>query len=79
LLLKRVHLHQGDLPEGLDLGPVVAVDSETMGLNPHRDRLCLVQLSKGDGVCHLVRIARDKTQGGSAPRLAALLGNPNVL
>ncbi len=81
MLLKRVHLHQGDLPEGLDLGPVVAVDSETMGLNPFRDRLCLVQLSKGDGVCHLVQIARDKTQGGGgpAPRLAALLGSPNVL
>ncbi len=76
MLLKRVHLHQGDLPEGLDLGPVVAVDSETMGLNPHRDRLCLVQLSKGDGVCHLVQIART---GGPAPRLAALLASPKVL
>ena len=76
MLLKRVHLHQGDLPEGLDLGPVVAVDSETMGLNPHRDRLCLVQLSKGDGVCHLVQIGRN---GGPAPRLAALLARPKVL
>jgi ribonuclease D len=76
LLLKRVHLHQGDLPEGLDLGPVVAVDSETMGLNPFRDRLCLVQLSKGDGVCHLVQITRS---GGPAPRLAALLASPQVL
>ena len=76
MLLKRVYLHQGDLPEGLDLGPVVAVDSETMGLNPFRDRLCLVQLSKGDGVCHLVQIARS---GGAAPRLAALLASPNVL
>ncbi len=76
MLLKRVHLHHGDLPEGLDLGPIVAVDSETMGLNPFRDRLCLVQLSKGDGVCHLVQIPR---AGGPAPRLAALLANPSVL
>jgi ribonuclease D len=76
LLLKRVHLHQGDLPDGLDLGPVVAVDSETMGLNPFRDRLCLVQLSKGDGVCHLVQFAR---AAAPAPRLAALLASPNVL
>jgi len=86
LLLKRVHLHKGDLPEGLDLGPVVAVDSETMGLNPFRDRLCLVQLSKGDGVCHLVQIARHNVSGGggpaprlAAPRLADLLGSPKVL
>lgn len=76
MLLKRVHLHHGDLPEGLDLGSVVAVDSETMGLNPFRDRLCLVQLSKGDGVCHLVQLGR---AGGPAPRLAALLGDPKTL
>jgi ribonuclease D len=76
LLLKRVHLHHGDLPEGLDLGPVVAVDSETMGLNPFRDRLCLVQLSKGDGVCHLVQFPQ---AAGPAPRLAALLGDPATL
>jgi ribonuclease D len=80
-LLKRVHLHQGDLPAGLDLGPVVAVDSETMGLNPWRDRLCVVQLSKGDGVCHLVQFAR--ADAGrlplAAPRLAALLGDPATL
>jgi ribonuclease D len=76
LLLKRVHLHHGDLPEGLDLGPVVAVDSETMGLNPFRDRLCLVQLSKGDGVCHLVQFPH---AAGPAPRLAALLGDPATL
>ena len=49
-----IHLHRHDLPDGLDLGPVVAVDTETMGLNPHRDRLCLVQLSAGDGHAHLV-------------------------
>ncbi len=76
MLLKRIHLHQGDLPERLDLGPVVAIDSETMGLNPFRDRLCLVQLSKGDGVCHLVQIQR---AAGPAPRLSALLGDPKVL
>ena len=50
------HLYQGDLPDGLDLGPVVAIDSETMGLQPARDRLCLVQLSAGDGDAHLVQI-----------------------
>ena len=51
-----IRLHRHDLPDGLDLGPVVAVDTETMGLNPHRDRLCLVQLSSGDGNAHLVQI-----------------------
>ncbi len=70
------HLHKGDLPEGLDLGPVVAVDCETMGLIPGRDRLCLVQLSGGDGAAHLVQIAPGQTE---APRLAALLGDPEVL
>ena len=70
------HLHKGDLPEGLDLGLVVAVDCETMGLIPRRDRLCLVQLSGGDGAAHLVQIAPGQTE---APRLAALLGDPNVL
>ena len=75
-MLKKIHLHRGDLPEGLDLGPVVAIDSETMGLNPHRDRLCLVQLSKGDGVCHLVQFARGPV---AAPRLAAMLASRNVL
>lgn len=70
------HLHKGDLPEGLDLGPVAAVDCETMGLIPGRDRLCLVQLSGGDGAAHLVQIAPGQTE---APRLAALLGDPNVL
>ncbi len=51
-----IHLHQGDLPDGVGFGPVVAVDTEAMGLNWHRDRLCLVQLSGGDGVAHLVQI-----------------------
>jgi ribonuclease D len=65
------YLYCGDLPAGLDLGPTVAVDSETMGLNPARDRLCLVQLSSGDGDAHLVQVL----PGTEAPRLAALLGD----
>jgi ribonuclease D len=71
-----IHLHQADLPAGLDLGPVVAIDCETMGLNPHRDRLCLVQLSGGDGDAHLVQIARGQT---AAPNLARMLRDPSVL
>ena len=70
------HLYQNDLPDGLDLGPVVAVDCETMGLNPHRDRLCLVQMSRGDGDCHLVQVAIGQTE---AINLKAMLENPNVL
>jgi ribonuclease D len=70
------HLYQNDLPDGLDLGPVVAIDCETMGLNPHRDRLCLVQMSRGDGDCHLVQVALGQTE---APNLKALLEDPNVL
>jgi len=75
-----IHLHKGDLPAGLDLGSVIAVDTETMGLNPARDRLCLVQMSAGDGVSHLVQIP--KVEFGRlhvAPRLTALLEDPNVL
>lgn len=70
------HLYQNDLPDGLDLGPVVAIDCETMGLNPHRDRLCVVQLSGGDGHAHLVQVAKGQTR---APNLARLLENPDVL
>ncbi|MDR9395132.1 ribonuclease D [Roseovarius sp. SYSU LYC5161] len=70
------HLHQNDLPDGLELGPVVAIDCETMGLNPHRDRLCVVQLSGGDGNAHMVQIARGQT---AAPNLSALLTDPDVL
>jgi ribonuclease D len=69
-------LYRGDLPADLSLGPVVAIDTETMGLNPHRDRLCLVQLSAGDGNAHLVQIPKGPAK---APRLAALLADPNVL
>ncbi len=70
-----ITLHQRDLPDGLDLGPVVAVDTETMGLNPHRDRLCLVQLSSGDGTAHLVQVAAGQS---SAPNLARMLLAPGV-
>jgi ribonuclease D len=71
-----VHLYKNDLPEGLNLGSVVAIDTETMGLDPRRDRLCLVQLSSGDGHAHLVQIAKGQK---SAPRLEALLADPAVL
>ena len=69
-------LYQGDLPDNLDLGPEVAIDCETMGLNPHRDRLCLVQMSGGDGNAHLVQVAlvQDK-----APNLCRMLQDPKVL
>jgi len=71
-----IHLHHNDLPEGLDLGASVAIDTETMGLDPHRDRLCLAQLSAGDGVCHLVQFNKGAY---TAPRLKALLADPAVL
>jgi len=74
-----IKLHHGDLPAGLDLGPVVAVDTETMGLNPHRDRLCLVQLSSGDGNAHLVKMGLPEGGRLAAPNLAAMLGNPGTL
>ncbi|SES09558.1 ribonuclease D [Tranquillimonas rosea] len=70
------HLHLGDLPDGLDLGAMVAIDCETMGLNPHRDRLCVVQLSGGDGNAHVVQIAKGQT---SAPNIEAILRDPAVL
>jgi ribonuclease D len=71
----RPHLHQGDLPSDLDFGDSVAVDTETMGLDLSRDRLCLIQLSAGDGSCHLVQF-RDRSY--DAPNLTAVLGNPNI-
>lgn len=70
------HLHQNDLPDGLDLGPSVAIDCETMGLQPARDRLCLVQMSGGDGACHLVQV---RPGDAPAPNLARMLGDPAVL
>jgi len=72
----KIKLHRGDLPDGLDLGRAVAVDTETLGLNPARDRLCLVQLSSGDGSAHLVQFARDAYH---APNLKRLLNDPGVL
>ena len=71
------HLHRGDLPPGLTFGDSVAIDTETMGLNPHRDRLCLVQLSRGDGDCHLVQLPLGEPI--DAPHLAALLADEAVL
>lgn len=72
----KIRLHKGDLPDGLDLGRAVAVDTETLGLNPSRDRLCLVQLSSGDGSAHLVQFARGEYQ---APNLKRLLMDQSVL
>ncbi len=71
-----VHLHEGDLPADLDLGPVVAVDSETMGLRYRRDPLCVVQLSAGDGDAHVVRLNRPAYD---CPNLKRLLADPAVL
>ncbi|TVR48940.1 MAG: ribonuclease D [Rhodobacteraceae bacterium] len=68
-----VYLHSDDLPDDLDLGPVIAIDCEAMGLLPHRDRLCVVQLSGGDGNAHLVQVARDIRP---APNLTRLLADP---
>lgn len=70
------YLYQNDLPDGLKFGPVVAIDTETMGLDPRRDRLCLVQLSSGDGHAHLVQIARGQT---TAPNLMRLLTDPDTV
>lgn len=70
------HHYHNDLPDGLSLGSVVAIDCETMGLNPTRDRLCVVQLSGGDGEAHIVQIAQGQT---SAPNLERLLTDPDVL
>ena len=71
-----VKLYRGDLPATLDLGREVAIDTETMGLSPHRDKLCLVQLSSGDGDAHLVHVDR---QTFEARRLKALLTDPGIL
>ena len=69
-------LYKNDLPDDLDLGPVVAIDCETMGLHPLRDRLCVVQLSGGDGNAHLVQVAKGQTE---APNLCRILADPKVL
>ena len=70
-----ISLHDGDLPDGLDLGPVVAIDTETMGLKPVRDRLCLVQMSSGDGTCHMVQL---RPGAYAAPNLRRMLADPAV-
>ena len=69
-----IKLYKDDLPAGLDFGASVAVDTETLGLNPNRDRLCLVQLSPGDGTAHLVQL---DPENFNAPRLKALLDRPH--
>lgn len=76
-----IHFHRGDLPDGLDLGPVVAVDTETMGLRPHRDRLCLVQLSAGDGQAHLVQITPPHLggRGADCPNLKRLIADTDTI
>ena len=71
--MNTIHLHRDDLPAGLALGPMVAIDTETMGLDPRRDRLCLVQLSAGDGTAHLVQIRKPIAE---CPNLKALLADP---
>jgi ribonuclease D len=70
-----VRLHRGDLPDLSQYTSSVAIDTETMGLNPHRDRLCVVQLSNGNGSADVVQIPKDHND---APNLKALLGNPDI-
>ena len=72
----KISVHRGDLPAGLDLGSVVAIDSETLGLKPHRDRLCVIQLSSGDGTAHLVQFVPGSYD---APNLKAVLADPAKL
>jgi|TARA_B110000093_G_scaffold54751_1_gene58968 ribonuclease D len=69
-------VYKGDLPDNLILGPVIAIDCETMGLNPNRDRLCVVQLSAGDGDAHLVQISQGQDR---APNLCKILENQKIL
>ena len=71
-----IQLHKNDLPDGFDFGSAVAVDTETLGLKPMRDRLCLVQLSAGDGTAHIVQF---DGQNYDAPNLKALLGNRDIV
>ena len=75
--MNGITLHKGDLPADLDLGKIVAVDTEAMGLNPHRDALCVVQLSSGDGTAHVVQL--DRKSGYDCPNLKAMMENPDVL
>ena len=71
-----IRLHQGDLPDLSNYGDTVAIDTETLGLKPHRDRLCVLQLSPGDGSCDVVQIAKGQT---SAPNIEKLIADASVL
>lgn len=73
--MTNITLHKGDLPANLDLGSVVAVDTEAMGLNPARDALCVVQISSGDGTAHVVQLGRDY----NCPNLKAMMSDPDIL
>jgi ribonuclease D len=75
-----IHLYRHDLPDGVTMGPVVAVDTETMGLDPRRDRLCLVQMSGGDGHAHIVQIIPPELggRGADCPNLKALMADRAV-
>ncbi|MEL6830224.1 MAG: ribonuclease D, partial [Pseudomonadota bacterium] len=73
--MTKIHLHKGDLPKAVDLGKIIAIDTEAMGLNPMRDALCVVQLSAGDGEAHVVQLQRDF----DCPNLKALLSDPSTL
>jgi len=73
--IMTIRLHRGDLPDLSRYTKSVAIDTETMGLNPHRDRLCVVQMSNGDGTADVIQIAKDQRD---APNLKALLGNPGI-
>ena len=75
--MNGITLHKGDLPKDLDLGSVAAVDTEAMGLDAHRDQLCVVQLSSGDGTAHVVQL--DRKGGFDCPNLKALLADPKIL
>jgi len=74
-LMNNITLYKGDLPADLDLGSIIAVDTEAMGLNPARDALCVVQISAGDGSAHVVQLERTY----DCPNLKALLSNPAIL
>jgi ribonuclease D len=69
-------IYKNDIPDNLDLGDSIAIDTETMGLNNHRDRLCLIQISSGNGDAHLVQFQKDNFD---APNLRKILTNNNIL
>lgn len=72
----KIELHKGDLPEGLKFGPILAIDTETMGLDPRRDRLCLAQMTDGSGIVHIVQFPRPPI---FAPRLKSVMEDPDIL